>query len=162
MYNEDLHNTAKGYKMLVSKELQAEVASLQKFISRAMFFRDHVITPYQEGDHSIKWIPVDLQVDSYDMQFDMTNGLCYNLRFDNILIDESANDWFESWEFFSGDLSYPVPSILECGSVDKENCATRYMVGGGKYKGLYGEYRIHLLNHCLKKARERIIEIMDN
>jgi len=148
--------------MVISEQLKLEVKALQKFVGRAVHFRDVVIAAYQSGDRSTRWVPLEFKSSPFDEQFDLTNGLCYNLRVDDILIDDIIDDFFESWQFFSGDLYYPVPCVLECGSVDKENSSTRYNMGGGKYKGLYGEYRIHLLNHCIRKARERIIEIVQN
>ena len=75
-------------------------------------------------------------------------GLCTTLRLRDI--DPHVKiDIFKSWEHFTGDMDYPVPSpALPAGDV-VEDARRAYSAAVDMYEGKYGALRIKLLDHLI-------------
>ena len=63
----------------------------------------------------------------------------------------TCEDAFESWDKFSGDRLYPVPS--PDGSITPKDC---YRYTSNRWVGDYGKLRMELLNHLIEWYSDRV------
>lgn len=126
-------------------------------IDRAVYFRDEVLPKFISGEVSALSIPVDHMAFD-ESEFCARSGLCYNLSLDSYIPESQVHELFKSWEFFSNDLLFPIPDPyhMENESVKMHMARNAYFYTSNVYEGLYGEYRVHLLNHIINSLRASV------
>lgn len=109
-------------------------------------------------EHLIQ-IKEDLQymIDNSNTDPDVaTNSICdwFSVRYSYINVDPfnvwvgHKTEWFESWDKFSGDIRYPIPSSIPMTSPRSmfEECCARENF----WLGEQGYYRTELCKHIIK------------
>lgn len=81
---------------------------------------------------------------------DQKTGLCYHLAMnssgDSLQLLFLLRTCFKSWKHYSGDINFPVPSPTN------DSAQEAYCYWYNKYSGEYGELRLDLLDHIIKKT----------
>lgn len=83
-------------------------------------------------------------------------GLCTN-AFLSILPSDYTQALFRSWEHYSGSAEYPVKSPENLFSDGQY-----YRLQDDKYTGTYGETRIKLAKHLIKKMKKDIKNLAES
>ena len=83
-------------------------------------------------------------------------GLCTNSNLIN-LPKPYLKSLFKSWEHFSGDFEYPVKSL-----VVELSHGSYYRLVDDKFAGSYGETRIELAKHLIKKMKKDIKNLAES
>lgn len=138
----------------------AQYINTLNLIDRAVYFRDVVMEIFVEGEQSEILIPDDY-IKNLDEEivnsFTASMGLCYNLDLESYLSESEMNDIFKKWAYFSGDLLFPVPDPDFIGDVVMARKV--YCKHENLYSGIYGEYRVHLLNHIINSLHSSLKDL---
>lgn len=93
----------------------------------------------------------------FEINASWKNGM-YSTKNAALVIDEHFRHVSKSWEYFSGDENYPVPSTtLEI--PNKLTPETMYFKTANKWVGEYGALRMDLLRHCIADCQIHIEQL---
>lgn len=81
-------------------------------------------------------------------------GLCAELDNAHDYDKNLVRGVFETWEHFSGNVTFPVPDPEHPGDPDEARYVYIHFQEGEAFLGEYGELRLDLARHLLKELRE--------